>query len=157
MIFVTIGVTEPFSRLIKKMDEIALEINEEVIIQRGDTEYVPENCESFQYCPEEEYQSYLQEADLVVSHAGTGTVLNCAANNTKIVLVPRRSKFGEHKTDHQVAEARTWNNKLEIPIVEDVDELESVIHQLENIPTPSREDSGGLTEALHTEIQKRIN
>lgn len=42
MIFVTIG-THPgqFDRLIKKIDEIAPQIDEEIIIQTGFTNYVP--------------------------------------------------------------------------------------------------------------------
>ena len=50
MIFVTVG-THPgqFDRLIKRVDEIAPHIKEEIIIQRGFTRYAPKNTKYFDF------------------------------------------------------------------------------------------------------------
>ena len=50
MIFVTVGTHEQsFERLVKKVDELKRDkvIDEDVIIQKGFTDYEPQYCESY--------------------------------------------------------------------------------------------------------------
>ena len=50
MIFATVGLHYMgFERLIRKMDELAGEIDEEVIIQTGHTKYQPRNAAFFAF------------------------------------------------------------------------------------------------------------
>jgi UDP-N-acetylglucosamine transferase subunit ALG13 len=52
MIFVTVGNCRySFDRLLRKMDEIAGKIDEPVVIQRGHSDYQPQNAEFFGYVP----------------------------------------------------------------------------------------------------------
>jgi UDP-N-acetylglucosamine transferase subunit ALG13 len=133
MIFVTIGSAVKgieFTRLIKKMDEIAGMIDEEVVMQIGTVPYEPQSAKYFRYAPYQENLSYFQKASLVVGHGGTGTILNALRFQIPIVVVPRRHHFGEHVDDHQVEFAqRLVGNEL-IKVVYDIEDLESVVREM---------------------------
>lgn len=53
-----------------------------------------------------EMQRAIADADLVVTHAGVGTVLDVLDGGKLPVVVPRRSSRGEHVDDHQTDLAR---------------------------------------------------
>ena len=130
MIFVTIGSAVEgieFTRLIKKMDEIAERIDEEVIMQIGTASYEPKNAKYFRYTSYQENLSYFQKASLVIGHSGTGTILNARKFITPIIVVPRRHQYGEHVDDHQVELAHKMQRIPGIYVVYEVENLESVI------------------------------
>ena len=133
MIFVTIGSAVEgieFTRLIKKMDEIAGKLDEEVVMQIGAVPYEPQHAKYFRYTSYQENLSYFQKASLVTGHGGTGTILNALRFQVPIVVVPRRHEYGEHVDDHQVELAqRLVGNEL-IRVVYDIEELESAIREM---------------------------
>ena len=133
MIFVTIGSAVEgieFTRLIKKMDEIAGKIDEEVVMQIGTVPYEPQNAKYFRYTSYQENLSHFQKASLVVGHGGTGTILNALKFQVPIVVVPRRHHYGEHVDDHQVELAqRLVGNEL-IKVVYELEDLESAVKEV---------------------------
>jgi len=133
MIFVTIGSAVEgieFTRLIKKMDEIAARIDEEVIMQIGTVPYEPQNAKYFRYTSFQDNLTYFQKASLVVGHAGTGTILNALRFQVPIVVVPRKHEYGEHVDDHQVELAqRLVGNEL-IKVVYDMEDLETAVKEM---------------------------
>lgn len=102
MILVTVGThTEGFERLVRWMDEIAAELEDEVIIQIGHTSIEPEHADWFEFKDIEEIIELTEEADIVVGHGGAGTILTTLEAGTPIICVPRREKHGEIYDDHQ--------------------------------------------------------
>ena len=103
MILVIVGTLGyPFDRLLKKMDEIAPELSEEVVMQLGVSEYEPKNTKSFHFESEETLNDLYDKCSLLVCHAGAGTILNGLVRGKPIVLVPRRAAEKEVTTDHQL-------------------------------------------------------
>jgi UDP-N-acetylglucosamine transferase subunit ALG13 len=133
MIFVTIGSAVEgieFTRLIKKMDEIAGRIGEEVVMQIGTVPYEPQNAKYFRYTSYQENLSFFQKASLIVGHGGTGTILNALKFQVPIVVVPRRHHYGEHVDDHQVELAqRLVGNEL-IEVAYELEDLELAIKKM---------------------------
>ena len=133
MIFVTLGSAVEgieFTRLIKKMDEIAWKLDEEVVMQIGTVPYEPQHAKYFRYTSYQENLSYFQKSQLVVGHGGTGTILYALRFQIPIVVVPRRHEYGEHVDDHQVELAqRLVGNEL-IKVVYDVEDLESAVREM---------------------------
>jgi len=133
MIFVTIGSAVKgieFTRLIKKMDDIAGKIDDEVVMQIGTVPYEPQHAKYFRYTSYQENLSYFQKASLVIGHGGTGTILNALKFKIPIVVVPRRHHYGEHVDDHQVELAqRLVGNEL-IKVVYELEELESAVKEM---------------------------
>ena len=103
MIFVTVGNDfRSFDRLLKRMDEIAPVLPEEVIIQRGYSKFRPVNARSFDFVSMEKAIEYIKESRLVVSHAGIGTIMLCKEYGIPMIILPRRKRFQEHINDHQI-------------------------------------------------------
>jgi UDP-N-acetylglucosamine transferase subunit ALG13 len=84
----------------------------------------------------------IAEADVVVSHAGVGSVLLALDAGRCPVVIPRRATYREHVDDHQVATASALA-ELGLAISRDADELEtddliasasSAVERLENLP-----------------------
>ncbi len=145
MIFVTVGNHfQGFDRLLKKVDEIAPRIPDEIVIQKGYSKYVPKNTPYFDFVTMDESIEYVKKARLVISHAGIGTIILCKEYGIPLIIFPRRKKFGEHGTDHQVEIAQAIEERKDhhIYIVYEEEHLESKIfeilsHQLKPIPGTS--------------------
>ena len=107
MIYVTVGSQLPFDRLVRAVDVWAdRERRSDVFAQIGRTSYVPTAIEWTYFLVPEESEAYIDRADLVVSHAGMGTILKALEYRTPIIVFPRLALFGEAVSDHQVATAR---------------------------------------------------
>ena len=133
MIFVTVGNHfQEFDRLLKKMDDIAPRIPHEIVVQRGYSNYVPRNTESFDFVPMDEAMQYIQKSDLVISHAGIGTIILCKEKGIPLILFPRRKKYGEHGTDHQVEIAQVLEERGDknIYVVYEEEQLEGKIMEV---------------------------
>lgn len=136
-----------FDRLTKKMDEIAGRVDEEVILQIGETTYEPKNARYFRFASKEEMDGLYDAARVVVCHAGVGSILTALEHGKPVIAVPRREKYGEHVDDHQLDIAGEMEKEGRITVVCDVGELEGA---LGDVSTTSgiKVGSGQLVEAL---------
>ncbi|MBI3333860.1 beta-1,4-galactosyltransferase [Candidatus Pacearchaeota archaeon] len=128
MIFVTIG-THPgqFDRLIRRIDEIAPEIKEKIIVQRGFTKYTPKNIEYFEFA--DSLDPYFKKARLVITHSATSLLEFVLKYKKPIITVPRQKRFGEHLNDHQVEFAEALQQKTGIKAILDIRELTPALLQ----------------------------
>jgi UDP-N-acetylglucosamine transferase subunit ALG13 len=130
MIFVTVGNHfQGFNRLLKKIDEMAPRIPHEIVIQKGYSKYVPRNTKYFDFVPADSAMEYTRKSDLVVSHAGMGTIILCKEYGVPVIILPRREKYKEHINDHQMEIAQILEERGDknIYIVYEEDQLEEKI------------------------------
>ncbi len=115
-IFVTVGThSEGFDRLLSIMDKWANQNNAEIFALTGNSKYKPKNFNGKAFCTYEKYISELKKADIVVSHAGSGSIIDTLNLRNLLIIIPRIKKLGEHTNRHQLETAKTRaNNKLEI-------------------------------------------
>lgn len=128
MIFVSVGTqNRPFDRLIEAVDKLAPSIDEEIIAQTGVATYIPKQIRHCQYYNYGQMISFIDEANLIISHAGFGIIGNSIRRNKPLILVPREEQFGE-SVDKQVelAEYLAEDNRS-IICVRDVDFLMEAI------------------------------
>lgn len=133
MIFVTVGNHfQGFDRLIKKADEIASHTSYDILIQKGYSYYRPQSARYFDFVPMQEAMQYIQASELVISHAGIGTIILCKEYGIPLIIFPRRKKYGEHGTDHQVEIARAIEERKDdhIYIVHEEDRLETKVAEV---------------------------
>jgi UDP-N-acetylglucosamine transferase subunit ALG13 len=107
LIFVTIGnTTQGFRRLLEAVDLLAgkgMLGDEKIFLQTGSTLNVrPSYCEHKPFLPMDEFQQWVEKADLIICHGGCGTLLQTLQLGKVPVVMPRRKKYGEHVNDHQV-------------------------------------------------------
>jgi UDP-N-acetylglucosamine transferase subunit ALG13 len=136
MIFVTVGNSikgVEFHRLIREMDEIARDLKEDVVAQIGYIKDPPRHIRSFRYMNYVEIQTYFQQASMIVSHCGVGTVIHGLAHGKPIILLPRSKAHGEHIDDHQFELAHRLKGMEGIFVVEDVDQLRPTILEVRSL------------------------
>ena len=64
------------------MDEMAPTLPEEVVMQIGNGQYVPRNCQYFRFAPS--LESYYDGAMIVVSHGGLGITTETLERGKKL-------------------------------------------------------------------------
>lgn len=96
MIFVTVGTTD-FDLLVRAMDALAPDLGESVVAQIGRGQYVPQHMEWFRLAPS--LEPYMEQADLVVSHGGLGTVIEVAGLGKPLVAVCNPELYDRHQED----------------------------------------------------------
>ncbi len=105
MIFVTVGSRNyPFDRLFKKLDNLYENgiIKEKMFAQIGTSNYKPKHYEFKDFISPEEFDKYIKEADIVVSHGASGSIMKALNADKKVIVVTRLEKYGEHINDHQI-------------------------------------------------------
>lgn len=105
MIFVTVGSRNyPFDRLFKKLDELYEEgvLSEPMFAQTGTSSYQPKHYEFKDFISQEEFFEKIKEADIVVSHGASGSIMKALNAGKKVIAVTRLEKYGEHINDHQI-------------------------------------------------------
>ncbi len=107
MIFLTVGKQLPFDRLVEAVDQWAAKNGTEVVAQVGKGKYIPKHIRYYDFCSPEEMESYFFQAELIVSHAGMGTIIDTVVRKKPIIVLPREKRYGEHRNNHQVDTARS--------------------------------------------------
>lgn len=105
MIFVTLGSQKfQFNRLLIEIDKLVENgtIVEKVFAQTGYSDYVPKNYAFQKFLDREEFAAMEAEADIVVTHGGTGAIIGAVKKGKKVIAVPRLARFGEHVDNHQL-------------------------------------------------------
>lgn len=134
MIFVTIGTQDkPFARIIKAVEQAVVdgEITDEVIVQAGNTKYESKVLNVLNYVPFDEFNKYLEKADIIITHGGVGSILNALKLKKKIIAVPRLKKYGEHINDHQLQVIKKMTEQGYILSTQDENEIAEKIKQAE--------------------------
>jgi UDP-N-acetylglucosamine transferase subunit ALG13 len=132
MIFVTTGTQAPFNRLVKVMDALAAELNgEEVIVQASGVNFETKNVKVVGFIHPVEYNRLINEARLIISHAGMGSIVSALTKGKQIIVIPRKAELGEHRDNHQIDSAKKMEALGYVPVAYDETQLKSkIIHML---------------------------
>lgn len=111
MIFVTVGSRSfQFNRLLEAID-IAVkngEIKDEIFAQIGSSDYKPKNFNFKTYLNHDDFNEFIEKCDIVITHGGTGIIMNAIKKGKKVVAVPRLTKYKEVIDDHQLQLVREF-------------------------------------------------
>ena len=105
MIFVTVGSRNyQFDRLFRKLDELYENgtLTEEMFAQIGTSSYRPKHFAYQEFITPEEFAQKIEEADIVVSHGASGSIMKALNAGKKVIAVTRLEKYNEHINDHQI-------------------------------------------------------
>lgn len=154
MIFVTVGSALPFERLIRTMDEWA-ERNpgEDVYAQIGDGSYEPGHMRWVRQLRRLEYGETMEAAELIVAHAGIGSVVTASEYGKPILLLPRLARLGEHRNDHQLDTLKRLGDRPGITSAKSETELGPLIAQIRRT---ARGDMKPLSKTAPAEFLSRI-
>ncbi len=131
MIFVTVG-SGPldFTRLVRKMDEIARDLGEEVIIQKGFTQFETRFAKSFNFVAYKQALDFFKNAKIIVGHASAGPIMHARQFNKPLIVFPRNGRLKELIDDHQIetAKAIEGTSKM-IEVVYHEDDLKKAVQK----------------------------
>lgn len=100
MVLVTLGTQkQDFSRLLQYIEDS--NITDEIIVQAGYTKFESKKMKIFDFISYDEMEKYIDKADYVITHSGTGSVLTPLKKGKKVIVCARLAKYGEHVDDHQ--------------------------------------------------------
>ncbi|MCV2491121.1 glycosyl transferase family 28 [Geodermatophilus sp. YIM 151500] len=125
-VFVTLGTIKPyqFRRLVDRVSAV-LPADVDVVWQLGSTE-APAGLRGtvHAHLSPEDFAAEVRRSDVVVTHAGVGSVIGLVESGVFPVVVPRRAAHGEHVDDHQQDISELVGGELELALVREADELE---------------------------------
>ena len=157
MIFVTVGTHEqPFDRLVRCVDELKRDgrIKEDVFIQTGYSLYEPKYCNWSSMVSYSDMEKLVNDAHIVVAHAGPSSFLAPLRIGKIPIVVPRMKKYGEHVNDLQVKFARVVAERQNnIILVEDISTLADVIDNYDDLALGKSTDTNSNNEAFIREFE----
>lgn len=140
MILVLLGTqNNNFHRLLKEIEKnISIgNIKDEVIVQAGFTHFKSNKMRVFNMIPKEELEILVKKADLVITHAGVGSIEMSLEQGKKVIAVPRLKKYREHVNNHQIDIEKEFNKRGWIIGINDVSDLKEALLKVKNF-TPKR-------------------
>ena len=103
MLFVTVGTYEyPFTRLFRHLEAV-VPPEWQIVWQLGHAGgYQPGRGEVHDFLPYDQMLDLMQRAQVVITHAGVGSILSALQAGRLPTVVPRRAAQGEIADDHQL-------------------------------------------------------
>ncbi|WP_395673897.1 glycosyltransferase [Phenylobacterium sp.] len=156
MIFVTVGVQLPFDRLVRAVDGwAATRGRRDVVAQVGATTYQPTAMEAYAFLKADEFARRVEAADLIVAHAGMGSIITAIELGKPLFILPRRAALGEHRNDHQLATAGRMAAQANVSLAQDEKVLVQMLDEF-RAPRSSGRPSGA-SERLLCELSAFIH
>jgi UDP-N-acetylglucosamine transferase subunit ALG13 len=145
VIFATVGThAQPFRRFLDALSALG----GDVVVQYGHNEPPAGVREAVAFMPFDVLNAHMREADVVVTHAGVGSVL-CAREAGHVpVVVPRLHRFDEHVDDHQLELVAALAGDGHVIPVTDMAELPAAVQK-----AGRRADTSHAPKPLHAAVR----
>ena len=156
MIFITVGSQKfQFNRLLEKVDELIDKkiITDKVFAQIGVSDYRPKNYEYVDYMSQDDFNKKIDECDVLITHAGTGVIVNSVKREKKVIATPRLAIYGEHVDDHQIQLIQQFD---ELNFIEPCYELDDIEKKLKAIKKKKYKKYVSNTDAIIENIKEFI-
>ena len=82
--------------------------------------------------PIDELSKLIDQADLIITHGGVGSIISSIKKGKKVIAVPRLEKYKEHVNDHQKDIVETFNQSGYIIGIENVEQLGEALDKVES-------------------------
>ncbi len=134
MILVTVGTQGAFDRLVHTVDAWAGENpGQEIFAQIGPSDFEPQHMEFAESMDPARFEQLLHRADVVISHAGMGTILKALELGKPVLIMPRRASLGEQRNEHQLATAERFKRLGVVRVAADEAELRGELDGLQGL------------------------
>jgi UDP-N-acetylglucosamine transferase subunit ALG13 len=134
VILVAVGTQFPFDRMVRAVDGWAAAAGRnDVVAQIGPSTYQPRTLRCVGMIPPDAFAELQQEAELIIAHAGMGSILGALEASTPIIIMPRVHALGEHRNDHQLATARRFADVAGVHVARDEGDLREKLEHLDDL------------------------
>lgn len=126
----------PFDRLIGLVDRWAARTEHEVFAQTGAAGMRPEHMPFAPSLAPAAYREAFAAADLIVAHAGMGTILTALQMGKPLLVLPRHADRGETRNDHQIHTAQHFAQRELVTAALTDEQLTAALERIEDLSVP---------------------
>ncbi|MCL4752357.1 MAG: hypothetical protein KJ015_19500 [Myxococcales bacterium] len=135
---------DPFDRLLEMVDAALPAEGVEGLCQHGVSAVRPRGLKHVPILTRPEFDSELCRADVVLCHAGVGTLWSAIEAGHHPLVVPRREHLGEHVNDHQLEICAALEPEGLIRVVSTTHELAAALRSTTRVPEQRPLDQSAL-------------
>lgn len=135
MILVLLGTqNNSFYRLLEEIENNIEDgtIKEEVIVQAGYTKFQSYKMRIIDLISKEQLEKFQDEANLIITHGGVGSIVSSLKREKKVIAVPRMHEYGEHVNNHQREIVKDFNEKGYLIGIDKVEDLKQALIKVKN-------------------------
>lgn len=158
MILVVLGTQDkPFTRLLEALDAQKKEglIQDEIIVQAGCTKIDTDSMKLFDLLPIDEFDTLINDADVIITHAGVGSILSALKKGKKVIACARLAQYGEHTNDHQLQIQEEFARQRYLISCEDFSKINEIIKKLDEFkPNPYISTTENVVNTIRDFIRK---
>lgn len=130
-------------------------IKEDVVVQKGHTKFESKGMTLYNQLPLQEIEKLIEEANLVITHGGVGSIISSIERGRKVIAVPRLKKYKEHVNDHQFDIINSFNDMGYIIGTNGVEELEEALKKVQDFePKQYIKNTGKILKIIEDFIEK---
>lgn len=157
MIFVTLGTNDKsFERLLKAVEGCIKNgiIDEEVIVQSGFTQFHSDLMKVQSSFPQDEFEQYINDARLIITHGGVGTIMTSLKKKKTIIAAARLAQYHEHVNDHQIQLLEAFDEQGYLIYAKDLEHLDEYLKKAQDFtPAPFESNTNHLVEFIEHWIE----
>lgn len=157
MILVILGTQDKaFPRILEAVDREIEKgtIKDRVVVQAGQTKYESNNMEIFDLLPAPEFDKLVQDADLIITHGGVGSILSAIKKGKKVIACARLAKYHEHHNDHQKQIICEFEKQGYILALKDFNKLGKMIEKSKSFkPKRFESNTGNMIKLIENYIE----
>jgi len=150
VIFVTVGTLHyPFERLMRSVGTLP---PAEVVVQHGPAEPPPGVARAVPFMAFDELTQALQDAEVVITHAGCGTIAVATREGHTPLVLPRLKRYGEHVDDHQLELAGALADEGKVIVISEGTDITEAVRSIPPRRPPTEGRGGPLHDAVRAAL-----
>jgi len=146
---------QDFSRLINEVAVLADEYD--IIVQGGHNNYQSDKMTLLNFISPNNLQQLYEQAEVVITHAGAGSMIQSLKNQKKTLAVPRLSKYGEHVNDHQLELSKKLEELGYLLVYNDGDNFRDMFEKTKQFTPKPYKLQGQILSLIDEELEKIFN
>ena len=119
------------------------------------SEHESKNMKMYTQVTLDEMRKMIDNADLIITHGGVGSIIESIEKNKKVIAVPRLKKYKEHVNDHQLDIIKSFDELGYIMGLNGVEELEETLKKVQQFhPKKYVKNTGNILKIVENFIDK---
>jgi len=151
VIFATVGTHgDGFPRMLAALEQLE---TDELVVQYGHGTPPANAMRAEAFLPFDQMAELFEAADVVITHAGVGSILLASRAGHVPVIVPRLANLGEHVDDHQVELSRALESRGGVLVCWDASDLSKLVAEVPERRGPGTAEAGAIAKAVGASLR----
>lgn len=116
----------------------------------------PPHLQVVSFIPPSQLSQWIQEAELIITHAGAGSMIQALQAQKKVIAVPRLAKYHEHVNDHQLELANKYESLGYLKVLKDGEDLLTLVESMTHFNPIPFKSSANLIPTLQQRLTQLL-